>query len=116
MGGSRVTEERIIAVLAERERGSPTAAVCRRHGIGDTTLQEWKAERGGMPVSDARRPRSFEDESARLERLPADPTLDGAVLEDPAREGAEGAVGAAGGGPWRAMRGHALSARAARVA
>ena len=82
MRKSRFTEEQIIAILAEQERGSSTAEVCRRHGISDTTLYKWKAKHGGMQVSDARRLRSLEDENARLKRLLADQMLDNAVLKD----------------------------------
>lgn len=82
MRKSRFTEEQIIAVLAEQERGEPTAEVCRRHGISDTTLYKWKAKYGGMQVSDARRLRGLEDENARLKRLLADQMLDNAVLKD----------------------------------
>ena len=82
MRKSRFSEEQIIAILAERERGMATAEVCRRHGISDTTLSKWKAKFGGMQVSDARRLRGLEDENARLKRLLADRMLDNAVLED----------------------------------
>ena len=72
----------------------PVAEVCRRHGISDTTLYEWKARYGGTQgepssaigprtmASDARRLRSLEDENARLKRLLADQMLDDAVLKD----------------------------------
>ncbi|MDP6014049.1 MAG: transposase, partial [Alphaproteobacteria bacterium] len=33
MRQSRFTEEQIIAILAEQERGLKTAEVCREHGI-----------------------------------------------------------------------------------
>ena len=82
MRKSRFSEEQIIAILAEQERGMATAEVCRRRGISNTTLSKWKAKFGGMPVSDARRLRGLEDENARLKRLLADRMLDNAVLED----------------------------------
>ena len=53
MRKSRFTHEQIIAILAEQERGMATEEVCRRHGISDTALYKWKAEHGGMGVSDA---------------------------------------------------------------
>jgi putative transposase len=38
MRKSRFTKAQIIATVAEQERGSPTAEVCRRLGISSTTL------------------------------------------------------------------------------
>ncbi len=55
MRKSRFSEELIIAILTGQERGSPTAEVCRRHGISPSTFYKWKAKYGGMGVSEARR-------------------------------------------------------------
>ena len=53
MRKSRFTEEQIIAILAEQERGMATSEVCRTHGISEGTFYKWKAKFGGMQVSDA---------------------------------------------------------------
>ena len=82
MRKSRFSEEQIIAVLAEQERGLSTAEVCRRHGISQTTFYKWKAKFGGMDVSEARRMKTLEAENARLKKLLADTMLDNAVLKD----------------------------------
>lgn len=82
MRRSRFTEEQIIAILAEQERGMATAEVCRRHGISSATFYKWKAKFGGMDVSDARRLKTLEQENARLKRLLAEAELDKAVLKD----------------------------------
>ena len=82
MRKSRFTEEQIIAILAEQERGMATAEVCRRHGISSATFYKWKAKFGGMDVSDARRLKTLEQENARLKRLLAEAELDKAVLKD----------------------------------
>ena len=65
MRRSRFTEEQIIAILAEQERGIATAEVCRRHGVSSGTFYKWKAKFGGMDVSDARRLKALEQENAR---------------------------------------------------
>lgn len=82
MRRSRFTEEQIIAVLAEQERGMSTAEVCRRHGISSATFYKWKARYGGMDVSEARRVKTLETENARLKKLLADTMLDNAVLKE----------------------------------
>jgi putative transposase len=82
MKRSRFTEEQIIAILAEQERGMATAEVCRKHGISPATFYKWKAKFGGMGVSEARRLKVLESENDRLKRLLADAMLDNAALKD----------------------------------
>ena len=82
MRRSRFTEEQVIAILAEQERGMKTAEVCRKHGISQNTFYKWKSRFGGLDVSDARRLKSLETENARLKRLVADAMLDNAALKD----------------------------------
>ena len=82
MRKSRFSEEQIIAILAEQERGTKTAEVCRNHGISQNTFYKWKAKFGGMDVSDARRLKTLEAENARLKRLLAEAELDKAVPKD----------------------------------
>ncbi len=82
MRRSRFTEEQIIAILAEQERGMKTAELCRKHGISQNTFYKWKSRFGGLDVSDARRLKSLETENARLKRLLADAMLDNAALKD----------------------------------
>ena len=82
MKRSRFTEEQIIAVLREQEAGVATAEVCRKHGVSSATFYAWKAKYGGLDVSQARRLKALEDESARLKKLLAEAVLDNAVLRD----------------------------------
>ena len=82
MRKSRFTEEQIIAILAEQERGLATAEVCRRHGVSEGTFYKWKAKFGGLQVSDAKKLKTLETENARLKRLLADTMLDNVVLKD----------------------------------
>lgn len=82
MRQSRFSEEQVIGILAEQERGMKTAEVCRKHGISPNTFYKWKAKYGGLDVSDARKLKSLETENARLKRLLADTMLDNVVLKD----------------------------------
>lgn len=78
----RFTEEQIIGILRDQEAGMRTADVCRRHGISEATFYKYKANYGGVDVSDARRLRALESENAKLKRLLAEAMLDNAVLKD----------------------------------
>ncbi len=72
MKRSRFTEEQIIAILREQEAGSPTADVCRKHGVSSATFYKWKATYGGMDVSQARKLKVLEDENlAALKAAPS---------------------------------------------
>jgi putative transposase len=78
----RFTEEQIIGVLREHELGTKTADLCRKHGISEATLYNWKSKFGGLDVSEARRLKQLEGENVRLKKLLADSMLDNAALKD----------------------------------
>ena len=82
MKRSRFSEEQIIGILRELEAGSPTADVCRKHGVSSATFYKWKAKFGGLDVSDARRLKALEDENTKLKKLLAEAMLDNAMLKD----------------------------------
>jgi putative transposase len=82
MKRSRFSEEQIIAILKEHERGFKTPDLCRKHGISEATFYNWKSKFGGMEVSEARRLKALEGENAKLKRLLADAMLDNAALKD----------------------------------
>jgi putative transposase len=82
MRKSRFSEERIIKILTRVELGQPLTDVCREAGISDATYDRWKAQYGGLEVSQLRRLRQLEDENRKLKQLVADLTLDNRALKD----------------------------------
>lgn len=82
MQRKRFSEEQIIGVLREHEAGAKPAELCRKYGMSEATLYNWKAKYGGMEVSEAKRLRALEEENSKLKRLLADAMLDNAALKE----------------------------------
>ena len=82
MQRKRFSEEQIIGILREHEAGAKAAELCRKHGMSEATLYNWKAKYGGMEVSEAKRLRALEEENGKLKRLLADAMLDNASLKE----------------------------------
>jgi putative transposase len=82
MRKSRFSEEQIIGILKRVERGQALADVCREEGISDATYYRWKAQYGGLEVSQLRRLRQLEEENQKLKQVVADLTLDNRALKD----------------------------------
>jgi putative transposase len=76
MRGKRYTEEQIIGALKEADAGMPIPELCRKYGIHQTTLYNWKAKYGGLSVSEARRLKALEEENRKLKNIVADQMLD----------------------------------------
>lgn len=74
---SQVSQEQIIGILQQAERGEQTiAALCRVHGITETTFYRWRRKYTGVTVPEAVRLRELERENARLKRLLAERDLE----------------------------------------
>jgi putative transposase len=77
MKGKQFSEEQIIRILKEAERGDKTVTeVCREHGIGDNTFYRWRQKYAGLSVPEVRRLRELEHENARLKRIVAERDLE----------------------------------------
>ncbi|GAA5049032.1 hypothetical protein GCM10023208_06870 [Erythrobacter westpacificensis] len=63
-----------------RQPGKGRIEYVASKGVSEATIYNWKSKYGGLEVSDARRLKALESESARLKRLLADAMLDKAAL------------------------------------
>ena len=55
MKKSRLTENRIVAVLKQVDVDAKVEEVCRGHGSSSTTYYNWKSKYGGMEASELHR-------------------------------------------------------------
>jgi len=77
----RFTEEQIISILKQHEKGVKVTDIIRQHNISEQTFYRWKSKYGGMEVSDAKRLKQLEEENRRLKQLVGELTLDKQALQ-----------------------------------
>jgi putative transposase len=75
MRKSRFSETQIVAILKELKGGAKASALCRKYGMSEATLYNWRSKYGGLEVSDLARLRQLEDENRRLKKIVADQAL-----------------------------------------
>lgn len=77
MRKSRFSDEQIVAILAEGDRGEQTVeALCKEHGISSALYYQWRKKFRGMQQNDVKRLRELERENAQLKRLLAERDLE----------------------------------------
>ena len=78
----RYTDQQIAFAVREAESGVSVAEICRKMGIAEQTLYNWKKRFEGMGVAEIRKLRALEEENRQLKRLVADLSLDKHMLQD----------------------------------
>jgi len=66
MKTKRFTTEQILGFLKEADGGMPVKELCRKYGMSEATLYNWKSKYSDMAVSEARRLKELEDEKRHL--------------------------------------------------
>lgn len=70
----RFTEEQMVTILREADRGS-VAEVAKKHKISEQTIYVWRRKFGQLEAADVKRLRELEAENAKLKRIVADKEL-----------------------------------------
>lgn len=82
MERSRFPKEQIIG-NRESTRLAVRSPICAgKYGISNVRVYKLKAEFGGMEFSEAKRPKTLDDDNMRLNPLLVDATLDNGPLKD----------------------------------
>ena len=81
MKKSRFNEHQIIGILKQAEAGLKVADVCREHGISPATYYKWKAQYGGLEVSEVTKLHGLEEENRRLKQMYAQLRLEHQILK-----------------------------------
>jgi putative transposase len=70
MRQSKLTDEQVVALLREAEKGEkPIAQLARENQVTEQTIYRWRRKFGGSTVSDVKRLKQLEKENGRLLRL-----------------------------------------------
>jgi putative transposase len=77
MKQKRFSDEQIVSILAQAEKGEKTIVeVCREHGVTEVSFYRWRRKFGSVGVKEVQRLRELEKENARLKRLLAERDLE----------------------------------------
>ena len=71
MRQSRFSEEQMVAILREADRGS-VAEAARKHKVSEQTIYIWRRKFGVLDANSVKRLRELESENARLKRMLAE--------------------------------------------
>lgn len=82
MKKSQFTESQIVAAIKKQEAGTTVKEISRELGISEPTYYKWKAEYGGMEVSDVKRVKELEAELAQYKRMFAELSFDHQALKN----------------------------------
>ena len=82
MRGTKHSEEQIIGILKQAEKGVATGDLCRQHGISEQTFYRWKAKYGGLEGGEVKKLKHLEEENRKLKHVVAELTLDNRALKD----------------------------------
>jgi putative transposase len=82
MKQSKFTESQIVAAIRRQEAGTSVKEISRELGISEATFYNWKAQYGGMEVSELKRVKELKAELARFEQMYAEVSYDLKAAKD----------------------------------
>ena len=65
MKKTRFTNNQIVGILKQAEKGLPIADLCREHNINQSTFYNWRSKYGGMNTTLIARLKALEVDNAQ---------------------------------------------------
>jgi putative transposase len=81
MRKSRFSDEQMVAILREADKGS-VAEVAKKHKVSEQTIYAWRKHFGGLEPADVKRLKALELENAKLKKLLAERDLEIDVMRE----------------------------------
>lgn len=82
MKKSKLSETKIVMMLAEGESGVPVDELCRKNQISSATYYKLRSKYSGMSISELKRLKELETENRRLKAMYAEISLEHSILKE----------------------------------
>jgi len=82
MKKSKLSEAKIVEMLAEGEAGLPVDGICRKYQISSATYYKLRSKYSGMNVSELKRLKELETENRRLKTMYAEISMEHGILKE----------------------------------
>lgn len=76
MKRSKFSPKKIVKILKEFNEGSSMNDLCRKYGISQSTVYNWRKKYGGLEATELKRLKALEKENQRLKKMYAELSLD----------------------------------------
>lgn len=82
MKKSKLSEAKIVEMLAKGEAGISADELCRKYQISSATYYKLRSKYSGMSISELKRLKELESENSRLKTMYAEISMEHSILKE----------------------------------